>query len=389
MRFYVADTLTGKIVGRLEGRLAPTDWELSDPLREPGVGSLVIPKPETPQELAKLRELKKPKIRWVAAQDESGAWVWGGPIVGEAREDSTTTLKLVDWRSWFFTAPLRPSASAGWDDYIVSGVDQGTIAADLFARALDVTWPDDSHLLPPAMIVDTPPPTGVDRDRTFRMLDRKIGDYLQTLVDTERGIEWHTYVTPKRSDPTVLEVHTSVAYPERSSRSTPIRLEWRLGRGGNTAERPSWPETRAAASRVWAIGDGEPPDQAWAVDEDPDATVVWEDVIGPLDGVRKSATAFEHAYAHLQRSAGFAETAEFVVTTDTIALGEVGTGDRARVIYEDGWAETDLPACRIVSRIMSGGRGKPTQQRLVVDLADAFPGAVIAEPGTDGVPEEG
>ena len=41
MRFYSVNSLTGKIVGQLY----PSKWELVDPLRSPGTGSLTVSLP--------------------------------------------------------------------------------------------------------------------------------------------------------------------------------------------------------------------------------------------------------------------------------------------------------------------------------------------------------
>lgn len=381
LRFYAVNTLTG----RLLDRLYPTSFELVDPLRGPGYGSLTFAKPSESDVRAALVENTRPRTRWVVAQDAgSGLFVWGGPIHKRPSvSGETVTVSLIDWRGWFYRAPLR-AVDGGSGDYIVTDVDQAAIFSDLVEAALTDTA--TSHLTVPPIILDTPMTTGVTRKRTARQLDGSVGTVLDTLVDTERGIEWWTYVVTDPADPTVLQVHVTMAYPERTTDAS-LLLEWREGVGGNASD-ASWPDSSEAFSRVWATGDGEPPDQVWAYDEDPDGTVLWENVIGPLDGVKNASTAFEHAYADLQRSKGRENHAEFTVTEETVGLTDVAPGDRARVVYADGWESVDIADARIVERVFTGAADQPTQQRLVLDLADTVrPTDDDSEPGVVGEEE--
>jgi hypothetical protein len=377
VRFHVADTLTGRIVGRLE----PSQWEVTDPLRSPGLGSLTVPLPTGTEALARLVDLTLPRRRWVAVEDDQGRFLFGGPIPRRpARHGGEITIPLVDWRSWFYRAPIRPNADGSRRNYIRTGAaakDQGAMMGDLFALALDTVGA-------PYMVIDTPPVTDVKRELTALMLDRSIGEYLDSVANRERGAEWYTYVTRSVSDPLQLVPHCAVAYPERASRSTPIRVEYRQGKGGN-AHDYTWPEGAEAPTRVWAVGDGEPPDQALAMDETVDLTtgvdVCWEETVGPLDGVSKNATAYEYAFAVLAHSQGLSGTAEFAITDAAIPFGDYHVGDRARVILDDLYDAADVPAARIVSRTLTGGRGVPLSARISVDLANADYGDSSTVPG--------
>lgn len=385
MRFHVADSLTGKIVGRLE----PSSWECTDPLRGAGTGSLTIPLPDDPLDVARLLDLTRRRIRWVALEDDQGRFLFGGPIPRRpGHSGGNLIVPWVDWRAWFYRAPIRPNADGTRRDYVKVGVaalEQATIMADLAKIALDTVGK-------PALVVDTPPTTGVTREITALMLDRSVGDYLDSIRDRERGCDWYTYTTKSATDPTVLVPHVAVAWPERRIRTVPIRVEYRHGDGGNSFD-PAWPEGGDSPNRVWAVGDGEPPDQAWASDEFPDVAagvdMAWEEIIGPLDGVVKKATAFEHALGAVERARGYEGVAEFSILHETIPLGEVSTGDRARIVYSDTWESVDVGAVRIIERTLSGGRDKPLAQRIKVDLADdgypddgSTPGEAVADDGT-------
>lgn len=364
MKFFVCESLTNRIVGELY----PSRWELTDPLRAPGTGTLTVPLPTDPDAVARLVDLTLQRRRWVAVEYIPGQMIFGGPIPRRpARSGGEVIIPLVDWRAWFYKANLRPigGAAGARNDYIRTNREQGLIMTDLMTAALDTPGK-------PLITVDTAPTTGVTRDITALQLDRSIGEHLDSITNRDRGAEWFTYVQ-SAADQNQMIPHVAVAFPARHLRDSAVRVEYRVGTGGNAMDY-AWPEGSDANTRVWAIGDGEPPDQALASDEYPELDagldVAWEDVLGPLDGVVKNATAFEYAYSAIQRSRGFEGTAEFTILDKKLPLGDVSTGDRARVILEDGWDSADVRAARIIERTMSGGRGQPTRQRLKIDLAD-------------------
>lgn len=385
--FHVADSLTGKIVGRLY----PSTWTFTDALATTGSGSLTVPLPSDPADVARLVDLTAPRRRWVACEDEQGRFWFAGPIPrAPGRGDGVVTVPLVDWRTWFYLAPIRPLASGARQNYVrvgASATEQTTMATDLAALALATVGA-------PKIVLDTATASGIVRERTCMMLDRSVGEYLDGLSSwkVERGVEWWTYATRSLADPTILIPHLAVAWPERATRTTPIRVEYRAGVGGNAFD-PAWPEGVETTTRAWAVGDGEPPDQVWASDESLDIAagveVAWEQTIGPLDGVKRKATAFEAAFALVQYATGLQGEAEFSLLDSTIGLGDYGTGDRARVVYADGWVDVEVPAARIVERTVSGGRGQPTVCRLKVDLANGVygdsglaPGEAVVDDGT-------
>lgn len=377
LRFHVVDSLTGRIVGRLE----PHDYTFEDPWTGAGTGSLALALP-APEQVPALVDLTRPLVRWVAVEDDAGRFLWAGPITARpGRSGGEVVIPLADWRAWFYAAPLRPDSTGARGDIIVTDTEQATIARSVALAALGTKGA-------PAMVVDGFPATGVKRERKMLQLDRSCGDYLDGLSarETSDGIEWWVYVLRDSSDPTRLVPHVGFAYPERQTRQTPIRLEWRLGKGGNIAE-PSWPTGTVRPTRVWAVGEGEPPDVAWASDEDLDiddgVQVAWESVIGPLDGVKRNQRCQEYASAALDYYSGQAGQFECDVLDAAIPLGEYGTGDRARLVYDDGWDSVDLAAVRITKRAISGGRGKATLARLTLDLANDGYGDTGTAPGEE------
>lgn len=365
MDFFSVDTLTGRIVGQLE----PHQWELTDPLRSPGTGSLTVPLPTGAGAVARLAEMTLQRRRWVAVRD-GAQFVWCGPIPDEpSRAGGEVTIPLVDWRSWFYRAPIRPLIDGTRRNYIKTGAsarEQTLILTDLMALALDSSYAGN-----PLMVIDSAPATGTEREITALMLDRSIAEHMDDV--SGRGeFDWWVYCT--QTDTTHLLLHAAVCWPERAYRTEPVKIEWQVGEGGNVSSY-DWPGGQGASTRVWATGEGEPPDQVFTSDEFPELEdgleVAWESVIGPLDGVRTSATAFEHAHAAISRSRGYDRTVEFTLSDEQLPLTACATGDRARVVFSDGWVDVDIPAARIVSRTLTGGRSQPTQQRLMIDLSDA------------------
>jgi len=381
MDFFSVDTLTGRVVGQL----FPSKYELEDPLRQAvGTGTLTVPLPTGADAVARLVDQTLQRRRWVAAR-EGEQWLWCGPITDEpSRSGGEVTIPVADWRTWFYRTPIRPVAvTYARRNYVKTGAsarEQTAIITDLMSLALDPLYVGN-----PLMVVDSAPITGVTRELTALMLDRSIAEYMDDVTG-RGGFDWNVYCT--QTDATHMLLHAAACWPERAYRSEPVKIEWQIGKGGNVSEY-SWPGGQGASTRVWATGEGEPPDQVFTFDEYPEiadgADVAWESLIGPLDGVKTTATAYDHAHAAIQRSQGYNRTVEFTLAAEQLPLTACATGDRARVVFSDGWVDVDIPAARIISRTISGGRGQPTQQRLSIDLSDAvYPDD---DPGED-VPDD-
>jgi hypothetical protein len=378
VRFLVSDTLTGTYLGDLE----PSRWSLQDPLSTSGTGELTLPLPADTDAAARVADLTQRHIRSVAVQDDQGRFLWGGPIPRRpARNGGEITVPLIDWRGWFYRAPIRPNVDGTRHNYIKTGVnarEQCLIMTDLATLALNT-------LGAPYMVVDAAPISGTTRELTALMLDRTTGDFLQSIQERDNGCEWWTYVTWDGDETSNrLLPHFAVAWPERASRGVPIRVEFKAGKGGNVHDY-SWPEGEDTPTRVWALGEGEPPEQVFVVDEYPEledgTEVAWESVIGPFTGETVAATVFEHAFGAIQASRGLDGQAEFSIIDERLPIGDVMTGDRARIVLDDGWISADVEAARIVARTISGGREQPTMQRITLALSDAlYPDQ--ADPGT-------
>lgn len=378
IRFRMYDVLTGAPVGDLH----PTGWELTNPLTGVGEASLTVSLPTNEGGREFLRQTIGQHDRVQVGVWDETVCLFGGPVPRPALFDptqGTLTVKVADWRSWFYDAVLRqgPSLLNANGDFLREQVEQATIVRDLASVAVTASG-TTREVGAPAFAVDELPATDVLRDATFRMFE-SVGDCLDELSRRERGIEWWTDLD---EDPhtAVVVPRVRFAYPERATRTDPLRIESvvriedRGSRGSNVAERVAWPEQPERRTRVYATGEGTHPDQVWAVDEDPaladGGVLLREAVAGPFTGVKKKATAFEHAYA--QRSVlNAAAPVELRLRTDRadLAPSQYDVGDRVDLYLEDQWQRREADNARILQRKLSYSRTEGMVAELVIDVA--------------------
>jgi hypothetical protein len=362
MIVHVASALTGRIIGQLD----PSSWEVTDPLRGNGTGTFTIPLSDERQ-VAKLRGWLDAPIQVAVSDDDRRQWLWSGPRSERVRADETSvTVSCTDWRGWINQCLLRPDpAIADWSgDYIRTAVDPAQAVYDLAARALDTAGAPTMVYAPVTLV-------GSTRDCRYRALT-SIGSSMDDLAGREDSPDWWT--TTLAIDARTLRPRIHAA-PIRSSRRTPIRATYTPD-GGNITEYdlPPLPE---APGRVWAIGDGAPPDQKYGMDEDPNLAdmLLWERAIDLKSGIYLRAEAAEYAAAE-RASLGAAEaTATVTLLADSPDVFDYTTGDRARLVIEDAWHSgahrVDVPAARIIERTIAGGSDVATTTTLLVDLSDA------------------
>lgn len=368
LRWRVADSLTGRLIGRLY----PSDWEWGDPLTGSALGSLRVPIPAGAAQVRQLADWTQPHIRQVCAQDEQGRWWFGGPILAdpERNDDDTLTIPVGDWRAWFYAAAIRPNADETRRDYIrVAGgaggqVEQNQAIADLAAIGLNTIGA-------PRLVVDTPTSSGINRDVTHRMFT-PVGDAMDNVARRERGPDWWTYIATDVTDDRDVVAHLRVGFPERTLSVRPIVLRHEQGAGGNILTY-TWPRGHVPPSRVFGVGPEPAPGEQWAVAVDPGLTdgtrLAWDEVWQLPEGVTTPDSAFEHALARLLahgQPQGVVEVALDPAVTD---LGSWGPGDRARLIVTDGWRDVDLPETRILSRALSGRGEHVTAVKVSVHLS--------------------
>lgn len=407
VRFYVADTRSGVLLGQLR----PASWTLSEPVKGSSSGTLTVRVPQEQAARGRLADLVTPRTRQVIGADISDGvetLFFGGPIPRRSAWDRSTgciTVPLADWRYWWTTACiLRPDAITGGaaPDYIVKATEQTTAMHALMVAGLTGVDPVTGIAglnAPglPRMVVDDAPDVGSDgvlRDVTVRAVDRYLGEELDSIRDRndDGRADWYTYM--ERVDATTFRAHVAIGWPQRSSRNAPLLLTHnvrpfteRAGHGSLIADY-SWPEGEDQPTRVYATGEGNPPDRVWAVDELPDVVdgdeLVWEQVAGPFTGVVKKQGAFDHAAQILSQTGDPSGQATVTVPTDVAGIADLVAGDRVRLRITDPWLDYDLAAVRIIQRDLAGAQDQPTTQTLTLDLADAE-ALPVDDPGTAGI----
>lgn len=373
LRWLVADTLTG----RLSGRLPPSEWRWHDPLAGFAEGQLTIRVPRDANKLLSLQRAVTSLSRQILAQDETGRIWFGGPITADPEmSGDQITVSFADWRKWFYAAPLLPdSDTEARGDYIRTGaneVDQNTAITDIADEAL-------SQPGAPRMVVDSPAASGIDRAVTFRQFTYA-GEAMDNIAERERGPDWWTYLAVDPADPRDVVAHLTVASPERTLSPTGLMLRHQVlrhqeGRGGNILDY-DWPAGNTPFTRVAAVSQQSPPAEQWGIAEDPGIgdgekiawTEVWRPQVETADG------AFEHAFSRLaSHGSAFTGVAGVKINPTATDLGSWGPGDRARLVVADGWRDVDLPATRILSRTLAGRGPHVLSVEASLDLAAEEP----------------
>jgi len=375
LRFLVADSVTGRLVGRL----SPGEWSWTDPLTGPAEGSFRIPLPTDTADAARLQDLLQPQIRQILAQDATGRYWFGGPVTADPQlQDYVLTVPTSDWRAWFYAAAIRPNADSTRRDYIQAQVEQCQAMAALAGIALDTAGA-------PRLVVDAPPDSTILRDVTARMFTMT-GEVLDNIAQRERGPDWWTYLAADAADPLSVVAHLAIGYPERQQLSGGLTFRHQLQRrdlrvGGNVLSY-TWPQGNKPTSRVFGVSAAPAPGEEWATAEDPgleDGTrLAWDEVWQLPDEVNTAAAAFEHALSRLQANSAPVGVVEVAVLPSATDVGAWGPGDRVRLVVSDGWREIDLPQVRVLSRTLTGRGGNLTGVSASLNLAEST--ADIEEP---------
>jgi hypothetical protein len=183
-------------------------------------------------------------------EDEAtGALLFYGPISQIPQlSGAEISIPVEDWGEWFRRAAVSQTGVnyVTKRDYVTTNREQCLIMADLLAIAMAL--PGE-----PNFVVDTPPTSGVNRDRTARMFT-KIGEALDEISNMDNGAEWYTYGVRGPYATTVVP-HVAVAWPERGSGAMPLRLSYKRdsqGRNSGNIDSFAWPQGQESPTSVWA-----------------------------------------------------------------------------------------------------------------------------------------
>lgn len=371
-QFRLGDIFTGRVLDTIQ----PSSWSWTDPLTGQAAGTFTFGLPRDQRQVDLLGDLigVGDRVQLGVWDTVAGRYLFGGPVPKPAvwnPTDGTLTISPTDWRAYFYSLVFRPNADGSQNDYIQANIEQAQAMRDVIAAGLATYGV-------PSFAVDDIDDTGVMRQVTFRQFDG-IGASLDDLAARERGIEWWTSIDAGPNGEMLPRVR--FAWPERSTRAqnlvvaAAMRIEDRGYAGNNVAEQVAWPEQPNPQTRVFALGEGQPPDQVWASDEDPtlgdgvSGTLLRETVAGPFTGVVDADTAFEHAFA--QREALNASApVDVILRTDRADLDPAtyDVGDRVDLLVSDLWQSREIDDARIISRVLAGGRNQSFLATLTIDL---------------------
>jgi hypothetical protein len=378
MRWHVTDSLTGAILGQVRSH----NWDITEPLREPSTATVRAALPSDSGQRQQLRDLIRPKglrsFDRTLCLEDNGNILFSGPITSRPSKDGgEVVIPLVDWRSWFYTAPIRPQGSTFTvrDNPTWLSWDQGIIMADLASLALTNKMLDvGAARLPgaPPIHIDSPPTTGTTRKLSTKMFQgNSVGEWLDGLMKQSKGAEWYTYSKLSSSEMKILP-HFAIGWPERSSLSEPIRLTYRQGKIGN-ASGYSWPQNVTAPTRVWAMDGGEVT-KIWSQSTSPTVAagtdLLWETMVTLDDTKAKKKDAQARAKGELKTFTGKEAELSVTVIAEKLPFGSYVVGDRVRLFIEDDWESVNTKASRITQRVLSYAAGEPTQSVLTIDTTD-------------------
>jgi hypothetical protein len=356
-----------------------TEWTAGDPLSGSSEGSVKIALNALDRAaVARLKASTIPESAGMVLSDDMNNVLWCGIIRKRpwTPRSGVVSLTVEEMRGWFYSAVLRTGAAYvnTFGDYVVAATEQQTIARQLALAALQKAAFTPEPGAPLISVPVTTPTVAVNRDFVGRRGD-SIGTLLDNLSKRDGATEWWVETTfDSTSTPKALS-WTFRQSLERISRTTPIRLE-STDRGANVAIAGEWPEDASQnASRVYAVGDGQPPDQPIAVDSDPSlaagSVLLREVVSGPYSGVVDNATLFANARQERIARQDSSQSVQLVVDSNRVQPSTYSVGDRAYVRIIDEWLDVTVAAARIIDRQLAGGAGKADTATITLNIADA------------------
>lgn len=303
-------------------------------------------------------------------------FLWGGPIFAREWDSSTREIQITaaEWKSWFYTRMFAPSITAPYADRLTTytAQDQLVIARALLTEAV-------TGFGTPTLTLNSETSTRT-RDLTLKGSNYKvIGDLIDSMAERTDGFDWAINIR-KNVSTRYPELVANLYYPERGGTSglnldyTVSNLDRTPDGRGTIQSIGKWPENAAQRrTRIWATGDGQPPDQPVAMDDDPEIdtdTVLLREAQINISGVTSPATLSEHAQAERAILGVNTETIDIEVKTAYIKPTSVNPGDRTGLIIRDDWLDIQETAVRIIDRAIAPHGDTGQIIVLTLDLSD-------------------
>lgn len=361
-RFKVYTNLGSVYLGSLELR----DVGFNDPVTGNGSFGATALMTDT-QDVVKLKALINPDN--FITVEYGNSILFGGPIT--ARKWSTSKKELafqaVSWRAWMYQIMLRINTTTYADvQYTYSAVDQNEIMRQIVrASVLNQSTP---------LMTYEASLSGVTRSLNVAGSEFKyVGDLIDSMAQRAGGFDWTVDVV-MNSVTNKVNLRPTPYFPQRGSVRPSVVIK-STSNGGNVLNDPDYDESFVNyRSRVWATGDGQPPDQVQAYDEDPDLTAggrMLSETVSNWSGVTNRTTLTGHARQERNYRAVPMQPIEFDLSLEAPLFTNYSTGDRVRVILEDQWLNVDFTSVRITNREFTLNRADNVDTVTVtVDLND-------------------
>lgn len=257
--------------------------------------------------------------------------------------------------------------------FIRRNLDQFRIARNLVESAInDVGCPQITFYSPVL--------SGINRDLTVDPWTN-YGEAIDRIASRSPGFDWAIQIRKSRTTG-LPELHLGLWYPERRSLIDPLMyfesiLDDVGNESGGNAEIDEWPDdSEGIVSRQWATGEGQPPDQPAAYDQDPalDTSdlklVLLTEAVTNWTGVVKRTTLQEHAMLERKSKSASTQSVAINVSAGNPDVRDYMPGDRCRLVVRDRWVDAEYPAVRIIDRAIRGSRDQGALVTLVLDLND-------------------
>lgn len=316
---------------------------------------------------------------------ENDSPVWVGWTQGHTwlPKSQRFSLKYVQLRGWLYKLFLKMNWSLSTDTMVILErfykyvqQDQTAIARDLVNL---ICRNNDPGLIPvePWNVPSAQYLTGVLRDLSIPASSFVyLGEAIDSMALRDEGFDWD--VAPSIDPETgALRLFFKTWFPERSTGNKSLFFENNNKSGkGNIIDYPDeFPfDVSDRATRTWATGAGQPPDQKVAMDYDPvidDQGVILTEVMTNHSTVMKPATL--HGHARAQRIFSSVKHEEITISVDPYnpPITSYTVGDRCRLKFLDEVVGMDQRGLRIIDRAIAPESGdNPLSCAVTIDLSD-------------------
>jgi len=304
-----------------------------------------------------LKRRTEPDKVQLIVRGSNGSIVWDGPILMRNHQPGQPfiSVKAAQWKSWLYDRLYMTKV-------FQENYDQKRMAYDIIDYAKSVPGtPSISY----DRVLD-----GVMRQFTISR-QWSAGKALDSFGSRDGGYEWELRSRDGNDGLPQLWFRTWNIGQEHSSRPT-LSLSNESTR--NNMSVGAIPEDATERrTKVWALGDGQEPDQLAIADTSPLLglpDILLRETATVHTGATEAATLFDHARAErLIRDLG-TSTLPVDHSLDNPTIYSYEPGDRARLTVKSQWEDFDIRGIRVIDRMITKQPASATIVTDVLDLTD-------------------